>query len=108
MVLPEIRELELVFRTPGQLVPGAFGVPTPTGEEREASDIDVVLVPAVGVGPKGERLGQGGGYYDRFLQRTEALRIAVVFEGQCVEHIPVEPHDARVDAVVTERGIRWF
>lgn len=97
-----------MFREVGELESGAYGIPAPTGPEVPPGAIDLLLLPAVAIGPRGERLGQGGGFYDRFVTRTEALRVAVVFEGQCVSSVPVEPHDARVDAVVTERAFRWF
>lgn len=108
LLLPEVRGDELVFRYPGELAAGVLGIPAPTGAEVAPEGIDLVLIPAVGIGPAGERLGQGGGYYDRFLHRTEGLRVALVFEGQRVTNVPVEPHDLRMDAVVTENGWHWF
>ncbi|HRJ49506.1 MAG TPA: 5-formyltetrahydrofolate cyclo-ligase [Phycisphaerales bacterium] len=65
--------------------------------------IDVVLVPGVAFGERGERLGRGGGFYDRFLARGElrALRVGIAFDFQVVPDIPADAHDVRMDAVVT-------
>ena len=69
---------------------------------------EVVLVPALAVDRRGHRLGQGGGSYDRALPRTHGLRIAVVFADEVLDEVPVEPHDAVVDGVLTEHGLVRF
>lgn len=68
--------------------------------------IDVVIVPGVAFTAAGDRLGQGGGWYDRFLDRVrpECVTIGVGFSPQLVASIPTEPHDVRLDMVVTETG----
>jgi len=60
----------------------------------------------LGFDREGHRLGRGGGYYDRFLAALPETtpRIGVGFEIQMRDSIPTEPHDIRLDAVVTERG----
>lgn len=70
---------------------------------------DVVIVPGVAFTTTGDRLGQGGGWYDRFLPklRSGTVTIGVGFEPQIVEELPTEPHDVRLDCVVTENGPRW-
>jgi 5-formyltetrahydrofolate cyclo-ligase len=67
----------------------------------------VVIVPGLAFTVRGDRLGQGGGWYDRFLigTRSECTTIGVGFDLQLVERLPVEPHDVPLDAVVTESGI---
>jgi 5-formyltetrahydrofolate cyclo-ligase len=67
---------------------------------------DLVLVPALAVGETGARLGQGGGSYDRALRRAAAPVLAVVFDDEVLGDVPVEPHDHRVDGVVTPAGGR--
>jgi 5-formyltetrahydrofolate cyclo-ligase len=57
------------------------------------------LVPALAVDRNGYRLGQGGGYYDRFLTSTNAYRIAVINENEFLKSLPVEWHDQKMDAV---------
>lgn len=66
---------------------------------------DVVIVPGVAFTSEGDRLGQGGGWYDRFLRavRADCLTVGVAFREQLVGELPVEPHDVRVDRVVTDR-----
>ncbi|WP_022867481.1 5-formyltetrahydrofolate cyclo-ligase [Schaalia vaccimaxillae] len=67
--------------------------------------VDVVLVPALAVDQRGNRLGQGGGWYDRALleRRAGVAVVAAVFDAEFVDEAtwPVEDHDCRVDAVIT-------
>ncbi len=67
---------------------------------------DVVIVPGLAFTRRGDRLGQGGGWYDRFLAgvRPECRTIGVGFDEQIVDDLPVEDHDIRLDHVVTESG----
>ncbi|AIJ15291.1 5-formyltetrahydrofolate cyclo-ligase [Streptomyces lividans] len=74
---------------------------------------DVVLLPGVAVDGRGLRLGRGGGSYDRVLARLEAAGarpalLVLLYDGEVVEHVPAEPHDRPVDAVVTPSGVRRF
>lgn len=70
----------------------------------DAASLDVVVVPGVAFTADGCRLGQGGGHYDRFLTRLrpDCLTIGVCFAEQLVADLPTEPHDVRVDAVITD------
>ncbi len=70
-------------------------------------DIDVIVMPGVAFDRDGRRLGYGGGYYDRFLDRCEprCLRVAPCFDLQVVEEVPSADHDHRVHVIVTERRI---
>lgn len=65
---------------------------------------DVVIVPGVAFTSAGHRLGQGGGWYDRFLVgvRSECVTIGVGFAEQVLESIPTEPHDITLDRVITD------
>jgi 5-formyltetrahydrofolate cyclo-ligase len=69
------------------------------------ADCDVVLVPALAVDGDGNRLGRGGGSYDRALRRATGLTIAVLYDGERVDSVAAEPHDVRVRAVVTPSGL---
>lgn len=106
IVLPEVRGHQLVFREPGTLRVGAYGIPEPSGAEVPLDSIDLLLVPAVAIDAQGRRLGQGGGFYDRLAY--SGPRLALVFAGQLVEALPVEDHDVAVQGTVTEQGCRWF
>jgi 5-formyltetrahydrofolate cyclo-ligase len=66
--------------------------------------LDVVVVPGLAFTRGGERLGQGGGHFDRFLTRVrgDCLRIGVAFHEQLVDELPTEHHDVAVDRVITD------
>jgi 5-formyltetrahydrofolate cyclo-ligase len=68
------------------------------------SEVSLILVPGLAFTRDGRRLGRGGGYYDRLLaqHRPHAIALGVCFDLQIVEDLPCEPHDEKVDAVVTE------
>lgn len=93
----------------GRLAPGRFGLLEPLGPRLDPTAIgsaDVIVVPALAVARDGVRLGRGAGYYDRALEhaRPDAVVVALVFDDELVEELPSEPHDHRVDAVVTPSG----
>jgi 5-formyltetrahydrofolate cyclo-ligase len=62
---------------------------------------DVVLVPALAVDGRGNRLGRGGGSYDRALRRATGLTIAVLYDGERTDDLPAQAHDVPVAALVT-------
>lgn len=68
--------------------------------------VDLAIVPGVAFTSAGGRLGQGGGWYDRFLVRLrpEALTVGVCFVEQVLAELPVEAHDVDLDRVVTDAG----
>lgn len=69
-------------------------------------ELDLVLIPAVACSPDYKRLGMGAGYYDRFLSRiSHEKRVAVIWDFQMTDLIPVEPHDEKVAKIVTEKRI---
>ena len=85
------------------LRPGPHGLLEPRGERLGVDAIetcDLVLVPALAVDRRGNRLGRGGGSYDRALARTSALTIALLYDDELVDELPAEPHDVPVLAVV--------
>ncbi len=85
---------------------GAFKIPTVKKNLRrfiEPAQIDCIIVPGAAFDIEGNRLGLGGGYYDRFLpQAVNAKKIALAFDFQLVKKLPTEDHDAKIDAVITE------
>jgi 5-formyltetrahydrofolate cyclo-ligase len=88
-----------------QLQPGAFGILEPSldAEVVPASEIDLILVPGLAFDGQGHRLGRGKGYYDRFLLTFCGKAMGIC--SYLVPRVPVEPHDCRMDAVVTEKTI---
>lgn len=87
-------------------VPTRHGLrePAPHCAPVPLEEISLVLVPGVAFDPSGNRLGRGGGFYDRFLAHggLRAFRVGVAFDVQIVPDVPSLPHDAAMDAVVTE------
>lgn len=73
----------------------------------DSASIDVVIVPGTAFTPDGHRLGQGGGWYDRFLPglAPDTLTIGVGFAPQLVEELPIEDHDVLLGAVATDEGV---
>ncbi|MCW2835243.1 MAG: 5-formyltetrahydrofolate cyclo-ligase [Nocardioides sp.] len=112
VLLPVLRpdnDLDWVAFT-GELVPAARGLLEPVGEGLGVSavaDADVVLVPGLAASVDGDRLGRGGGSYDRALARVGAgVPVAVLLhEDETGLQVPSEPHDRRVTHVVTPAGI---
>ncbi|MCA0042951.1 5-formyltetrahydrofolate cyclo-ligase [Celeribacter litoreus] len=92
------------------LVEGAFGAMIPAHSEPVRPD--VIIVPLLGFSREGQRLGYGGGFYDRTLEKLrksgEVYAVGFAYSAQEVEDLVVEPTDAPLDAIVTERGIVTF
>lgn len=106
IVLPRVEgdDMDFVVYSPGDLRIGAFGIEEPAGNDTVApAEIDAMIVPGVAFTADGARLGRGRGYYDRYIARDgfRAVCIGVCFAEQIVANLPVEPHDRKVDAVVT-------
>lgn len=82
---------------------GRFGIlePKPTLPLASPKDIDLILVPAIAFDRKGNRLGLGAGYYDRYLSQTAAFKLGVGYDFQIVNSIPVEAHDHPLDGVIS-------
>ena len=80
---------------------GPLGILQP-GEEAESVTPDVLFVPLVGFTERGERLGQGGGHYDRWLNKhPDTLTIGLAWDCQKLDTLPIEPHDRPLKAIVT-------
>lgn len=113
LVLPTAlsREAPLVFRpwTPGAaLSPDAFGIPAPLADQPQVRPT-ALIVPLLAFDRRGGRLGQGAGVYDRAIAALGAehrpFLLGYAYAGQEVEDLPVEPHDQRLDAILTEAGL---
>ena len=66
--------------------------------------ISLILVPGAGFSPMGCRMGRGAGYYDRFLTQSGGFRLGITSDKLLLKNIPVDEHDQRVEALVTETG----
>ena len=102
------------YEGPDSLVPGPRGLREPAEPPRGVQAVaraDVVLAPALAVDRAGNRLGRGGGSYDRALARVGPLIpvIALVYDDELLGHVPAEPHDTPVRAAVRPgSGITWL
>jgi 5-formyltetrahydrofolate cyclo-ligase len=100
------------LRPHGSLRRGPLGLPQPSRKRplRTARQMDLVLVPLLGFDARGRRLGNGGGWYDRALAAARQGRrpwlVGYAFAAQETGSVPAEPWDVRLDAVITERGMR--
>jgi 5-formyltetrahydrofolate cyclo-ligase len=90
------------------LTPGVYGILEPrNGQLCFPEEIDLFFIPGLAFDRQGNRLGRGGGYYDRYLAtiRPDAVKIGLAFQQQIADVLPVDPHDIKVNAVITEEGI---
>ncbi|PSB56756.1 5-formyltetrahydrofolate cyclo-ligase [Chamaesiphon polymorphus] len=92
------------------LVTGEYGILEPSAELSvlAASNIDLILVPAVAIDFNNYRLGYGGGYYDRLRADPDWRKIptiGIIFDFAYVESLPIEPWDLPLNAVCTELGL---
>lgn len=90
------------------LAAGRFAIFEPKPEAVRpvaASQIDVALVPGVAFDQTGNRLGRGLGYLDRLLHSVRGTKLALAYDFQILNEVPAEPHDARVDFIITETRV---
>jgi 5-formyltetrahydrofolate cyclo-ligase len=101
LVLHEIGDLDR------DLARGVYGIREPRADlpHVDPAAIDVVLTPGRAFDTAGNRLGRGGGYYDRFLATTPARRIALAYEEQILPDVPAGPDDLPVHLVVTPQRL---
>jgi 5-formyltetrahydrofolate cyclo-ligase len=104
---PETRAMTFRFVShPDEMQEHAFGFREPASREREAApgELDVIVVPALAIDPRGHRIGYGAGYYDQTLTRyaPPALTIAVAFDFQLVAEVPDLPHDVPAGWLTTD------
>lgn len=108
----ETNQLELfLLEDMSELVEGAYKILEPKDELRnlpakkvQPEELDLVMVPGTAFDPRGGRMGQGKGYYDRLLSRArpDAPLVALAFDCQIFDEIPVASHDVFMDQVLTE------
>ena len=82
--------------------------PSMTSPVVESEDIDLFLVPLAACDQRGNRLGFGGGFYDRALANQHGFKLGVGFSVQLVEHIEREAHDVTLDGFISEDGVTYF
>ena len=106
LCLPAIVEKRMIFRrwAPYEpIVPGGFGTLVPAPDQPELKPT-ILLVPLAAFDRRGYRIGYGKGYYDRALTELgPTISIGIGYAAQEIDAVPDEPHDRRLDWIVTER-----
>lgn len=109
VVVPKIEGEEMHFypiRSLSDCRPGAMGILEPEGKGEPFSLPGLCLTPGLAFDKDGYRLGYGGGFYDRFFaQHPYIERTGIGFSCQIYDRIPRQPHDIRLQAIVTDAGI---
>lgn len=93
----------------GATRPGALGITEPSGPRFNSNVLkscELILAPAMAVDVRGMRLGKGAGYYDRALAGLEVPVAAVVYDEECLDAVPHDPHDVPVSAVITPSSFK--
>lgn len=82
--------------------------PKDNAEEVFLENMDLAIIPGLAFDLKGGRIGYGGGFYDRFFSNTNASirKIALAYELQILDGLPLEDHDITIDGIITENGFR--
>lgn len=101
---PKISEQKMQFywlKEDTALKPGYAGIPEPQDAEEADAPEALILLPGLAFDLQGNRLGYGGGFYDRFLAAQPHPSIALCYDFQLLEHLDVQAHDIPVDAVLS-------
>ena len=106
ILLPKIVNEDMVFMKVDKNTKyqsSKYGIAEPiSGEIYDSSKIDLFIVPGVAFDIRGNRLGYGKGYYDRYLIGTEATKLGLAFEEQIINYIPTDDNDVQMDIIQTE------
>lgn len=93
-------------RLEGPTQSSELGFLQPIGEIVEPDELDLIIAPALSVDSLGNRLGRGGGFFDRYLEHFDGPVAAVVYEHELVSNLPTEGHDKQVQYAVTPSKIQ--
>ena len=106
--LPRVSGDKMEFRkieSFSSLEQGSFDIMEPKEDCPIDNNLDVILVPTVGISPAGVRLGYGHGFYDKFLAENKITTISLTLEKQIIKNIPKSEHDVLIDWIATEDRI---
>lgn len=98
-------EFRLVRDPETDTEPAAMGIPAPKRSQTLISpqELDLLIVPGLAFTAQGDRLGYGGGYYDRYIPLCPQARLlACAFREQLLPHLPTDPHDCRIPGILHE------
>ncbi len=96
------------IRSLAELQPGSFGILEPVREmttEVDTTEIDMVIVPGLAFDLSGNRLGYGWGFYDDFLKDLSIPKVALAYDFQVIDSVPVNNNDVPLDIVVSETRV---
>jgi 5-formyltetrahydrofolate cyclo-ligase len=108
IVLPAIQGDKMIIKTYSStnlMKISLLGISEPDLDEIFNGKIDVVIVPGIAFDTLKNRLGRGKGYYDRFLERNNLLKIGICFDFQLLETVPYSVLDVKMDIIVTPGGV---
>ncbi len=115
VILPKVDNKEKILKLYeikdiNELSPGYMQIMEPKASEerlKSLADIDLILIPGAAFDLQGNRLGYGAGFYDKLLSgmKKRILIIAPAYEEQVAEKIAAEPHDVKVDRIITDKRI---
>lgn len=107
----QTREMKacVISRVSDNLGRGEYGIlePLTCCPEAEYEKIDLIIAPGLAFSPRGERLGYGGGYYDKFLEKYPGITTcALTYDRLIFDFLPVKDNDRPVDYLITESGVK--
>ena len=109
VAVPKVQGAEMEFYEISDLsdcVSGAYGIPEPIGNAAPVTDAGWILMPGLAFDPQGNRLGYGGGFYDKYLEKHDNLvKIALAYDFQIISSVSAEIYDKPVDYIVTPERI---
>lgn len=109
VAVPKVQGAEMDFYEISDLsdcVSGAYGIPEPVGNADPVTDAGWILMPGLAFDSQGNRLGYGGGFYDKYLEKHDNLvKIALAYDFQIISSVSAEIYDKPVDYIVTSERI---
>ena len=105
--VPVIINKEMIFskiESDTKYTNNKYGILEPN-KLKPINKIDLLIIPGICFDKDKNRIGFGGGYYDRYLNNQDIKTIAICFEEQITEHIPNEKHDVKVKKIITDKSI---
>ncbi len=110
--VPKVIEKEMIalkITSLSNLIESKFKILEPVGEKSDidGEEFDLIIMPGVAFDRIGNRIGYGGGYYDKYLKdiSSDIKKVALAYELQLVEEIETEEHDLKVDSIITENEV---
>lgn len=107
--VPKVIKKEMVFikiNSLENLVTSSYGILEPIGDKSNfnVDNLGLIVMPGLAFDKQGNRLGYGGGYYDKFLSsnKIDAKKIALAYDFQVLDKVPSEEHDIKIDSIITE------